>query len=78
MEAFYVLGSALAVSALIAAFLGITRKDFPGSPRLERLVGAFFAALVIAAIGAAIVGALNEDESEEPAGGEHAALVPSR
>jgi|GEM_PF-4893799 hypothetical protein len=72
MEAFYVLGGALAVLALLTSLLGITRKDFPGSKGVERAIGAVFALLVLAAIGAALIGSANESEEEHEA---EAALV---
>ena len=64
MEAFYVIGGALAVWALLVSFLGITRKTFPGSGMAERAIGAISAVLVVGAIGAAIVGSINEGSEE--------------
>jgi hypothetical protein len=78
VEAFYVIGSALAVWALLVSFLGITRHGFPGSAGAERLVGAISALLVVGAVSAAIVGALNEEEHEETEGEHETALILPR
>ena len=76
MEAFYILGSVLAAWAVLVSFLGITRSGFPGSATAERAVALISALLVLGAISAAIVGALNEEEHEEGEGADHeAALV---
>jgi hypothetical protein len=79
MEAYYVIGGALAVCALLVSLLGVVRKDFPGSRNGEIAVGAIFAVLVLATISAAVVGALNEESEEHEEGGhEEAALVLPR
>jgi plastocyanin len=75
VTAFHVLGGLLAVWALIVAFLGITRREFPGGGGRERLVGAISATLALAAISSAIIVAATEDEEEgkseaAPAGAE--------
>jgi len=75
VEAFYVIGGTLAVWAVVVSFLGITRKDFPASAVAERAVAVVSLVLVLGAISAAIVGALNEEEHEETEGSEHAALT---
>lgn len=67
VEVYYVIGSAMAVLALLVSLLGVVRKDFPGSRNGEIAVGAIFAVLVLATISAAVVGALtNEEEDENP------------
>jgi len=76
MNAFHVLGSLLAIWALVVSFLGVTREGFPGSQSSERLVGAISVVLVLAAISAAIITSATEEE-EESEGGEEAALVLS-
>jgi len=79
MEAYYVLGGALAVCALLVSLLGVVRKDFPDSRGGEIAVGAIFATLVLATISAAVVGALNEESEEhEDSGHSEAALVLPR
>ena len=79
MEAFYILGGVLAAWAVLVSFLGITRSGFPGSATAERAVALISVVLVLGAVGAAIVGALNESEHEEGEGAEHeAALVLPR
>jgi hypothetical protein len=79
MEAFYFLGGILAACALIVSFLGIVREDFPGSDGAERAVAVVFVVLVLATVGAAVIGALNEDHGGGHEGGhEEAALVLGR
>ena len=79
MEAYYVIGGATAVCALLVSLLGVVRKDFPGSRGSEIAVGAIFATLVLATISAAVVGALNEESEEHEEGGhDEAALVLPR
>ena len=79
MEAFYIVGGVLAGWAVLVSFLGITRSGFPGSANAERAVALISVVLVLGAVGAAIVGALNESEHEEGEGAEHeAALVLPR
>jgi hypothetical protein len=79
MEAYYILGGATAVCALLVSLLGVVRKDFPGSRGSEIAVGAVFAALVLATISAAVIGALNEESEEHEEGGhDEAALVLPR
>jgi hypothetical protein len=76
VEAFYIIGGVLAGWAVLVSFLGITRSGFPGSATAERAVALISAVLVLGAVGAAIIGALNESEHEEGGGSEHeAALV---
>lgn len=64
METFYFIGGALAVLALIVSALGITSKNFPGSAGTERAIGVVFAVMVLAAVGAAVIGSANESEEE--------------
>ena len=79
MEAYYILGGTLAACALLVSLLGVVRKDFPGSRGGEIAVGAIFAALVLATISAAVVGAHNEESEEHEEGGhDEAALVLPR
>ena len=79
MEAYYVIGGATAVCALLVSLLGVVRKDFPGSRGGEMAVGVIFATLVLATISAAVIGALNEESEEHEEGGhEEAALVLPR
>ena len=75
MEAFYVIGSALAVLALLVSLLGITRKDFPGSTGVERVIAVVFVLGVLAAVGAAVTGSASEGEEEHE---EETALVLPR
>jgi hypothetical protein len=65
VNAFEVLGPILVLWALLVAFLGITRENFPGSQTTERLVGAISVLLVVLAIGAAIYTATHEEKKGE-------------
>jgi hypothetical protein len=67
VNAFEVLGPILILWALLLAFLGVTREDFPGSPTAERLVGAISVLLVMLAIGAAIYASTHEHKKGEAA-----------
>ena len=75
MNAFHVLGGLLALWALLLAFLGITRENFPASKPAERAVATISLLLVAGAIGSGIVTAANERKEREHEGGEHAAVV---
>jgi hypothetical protein len=75
MEVFYVVGSVLAGWALLVSLLGVVREDFPASALGERLVASISILLVAGAIGAAVIGAMNEEESEETGGHDETALV---
>lgn len=67
MDAYYVIGSLLAVWALLVSGLGVMRKGFPGSRGGEIAVGAVTAVLMLATISAAVIGATtNQDEGDEP------------
>jgi hypothetical protein len=52
---FYILGGVLVVWALILAFLGLNRPQFPGNKQGERGVIALTLVLAVLAIGSAIV-----------------------
>lgn len=71
MTPFYILGGVLAAWALVVTALGVRSKDFPGSRSGERAVIAISVLLVAGAIGAAVIGAANEEE--EPGEEAHAA-----
>ena len=73
MNAFHVCGVLFAGWALIVAFLGITREDFPASGGAERAVMAISLLLAVATIGSAIITSANEEE--EHGGEEEQALV---
>jgi hypothetical protein len=76
VNAFYVCGVALAAWALILAFFGIMRENFPGSAGAARAVGAISVLLAILAIGSAIYTSMTEEE-EEDEGGEQALVLRS-
>ena len=65
MNAFEVLGPILIAWALLVAFLGVTRENFPGSQTAERVVGAVSVLLVMLAIGAAIYTSSHEHKKGE-------------
>jgi hypothetical protein len=52
---FYIVGGALAAWAVLVAFIGITRPDFPASKPLARIVMAISGVLVAAAMAAAVI-----------------------
>jgi hypothetical protein len=71
VNAFHVLGAVFAIWAVIVAFLGIRRHDFPGTKSLERIVAAISIVLFLAAVGSAIItAATEEDEAEHPTEGQ--------
>ncbi len=73
------IGSVLAAWAVLVSGLGVLRKGFPVSRGAEIAVGAITACLVAGAIGAAVIGALNEaSEEHEDGGHDEAALVLPR
>ncbi len=77
MNAFHVVGSLLAIWAVVVSFLGITREGFPNTNLAERVVSMISVVLVIGAIGTAVYTSANEgDEEETPEGQESALLVP--
>jgi hypothetical protein len=71
VEPFYFAGGTLAAWALLVTAIGVTREDFPSTPRATRLVGAISIVLVVTTIGLAIYLSATEEEDK---GGEHAAL----
>ena len=72
MSSFEVVGPILVLWALVVAFLGITRENFPASKTAERLVGAISVILVAGAIGTAVYSAAHEDEKK----GDETAVLP--
>ena len=74
MHLWYVFGPILVAWAVVLVFLGLSRENFPSSPRAERIAGAISVILVLLAIASAVYqGATEEDD--ESGGGESAALV---
>lgn len=53
---FYVVGGCFAAWAVVVAFLGFSRPDFPGGTATTRLVMAVSALLAVGAITTAILG----------------------
>ena len=76
MNAFHVCGALFAAWAVIVAFLGITREDFPGSPQAFRLVGAISVLLALAAIASAVYTGATEDKEKKEGGKGEAAVLP--
>lgn len=76
MNAFHVVGSLLAIWAVVVSFLGITREGFPDTKLAERVVSAISVVLVIGAIGSAVYTSANEGDEEKPEGHESALLLP--
>ena len=74
MTAFYVSGLALAAWAVILAFVGLKRPDFPNGDRGGRVVMTISIVLVALAIGSGIVSGVLEAAAEE---GEAAAARPA-
>ena len=70
MNAFHIIGIITAVYAVLVAFLGIRKHDFP-SRGAEKIVGALSLLLVLGSIGAAIITSANEEE-EHGGGAEEA------
>ena len=75
MDAFYIVGSALAAWALILAGLGIFIDGFPGSALVEKAVAVFTVVLVGCAIAAAIYQASTEPDDGDPNGKTDSALL---
>jgi hypothetical protein len=73
VNAYHVFGVLFAVWAVIVAFLGITRENFPGTPGATRLVGTISVLLALATIGSAIYTGATEDDDE--GGGHDQALI---
>lgn len=78
MNAFHVLGGALALWALLVSFLGVTRENFPSSRRAERTVMAISVTLFLCAVGSAVLTAVHEhnQEKEREGANEHALALP--
>ncbi len=72
---FYVIGGVLVAWALLLSALGVTRENFP-SPIGEKVIGVVTVVLVAGAIGAAVIGAIEEEEHEEETG-EGVGAVPA-
>jgi len=53
--AFYIAGGALAAWAVIVAFLGLSRQQFPGSQAARTIVIAISAVLVLGATSTAVI-----------------------
>jgi hypothetical protein len=53
--AFYVLGGAFAAWAVLLAFLGLSRPDFPGTAGRARIVMAISLVLALGAMATAVV-----------------------
>jgi Co/Zn/Cd efflux system component len=71
VNAFHVLGAIFAAWAVLVAYLGIRRHDFPGTKRAERLVAAISVVLFLGAVGSAIITAATEEhEAEHPTEGQ--------
>lgn len=71
MTLYYIIGAALAVWAVVVAFLGIKFDSFPGGKGGERLLVGISICLVVATVGSAII--LSAAEEQEP--GEEAGAV---
>ena len=71
MNAFHILGAIFAIWAVVVAFLGITRHDFPATKSAERLVALISIVLFIGAVGSGIITAATEEhEAEHPTEGQ--------
>ena len=70
MNAFHVCGAILAIWAVVVAFLGITKEDFPGNKGIERGIEGITALLVVLAMATAILTAAAEDEEGGEGRGE--------
>jgi hypothetical protein len=73
VNAFHVCGALFAIWALVIAFVGITREDFPSTAGVARAVGLVSVVLCVAAIGTAIYTSATE---EEQGGDEENASLP--
>jgi len=73
VNAYHVCGVLFAVWAVILAFVGITREDFPGTPGAQRVVAVVSVLLALATIGSAIYTGATEDDEDE--GGEQALIL---
>jgi plastocyanin len=69
VNAFHVIGGLFALWAVVVAFLGITRDDFPRAGTQALAVGVVSVLLAAGAIGSGIItSALEEEEGEAEAG----------
>lgn len=69
MTLYYILGGALALWAVVVAFLGIRFDRFPGGKGGERVLVTVSILLVVATVGSAIIlGAAKEAEPGEDSG----------
>jgi plastocyanin len=73
VNAFHVIGALFAIWAVLVAFLGITRDDFPPAGFPTVAVGAISVLLALGAIGSGIITAALEEEEGEEAGQAEAA-----
>ncbi len=76
MNAFHVCGTLFAAWAVLVSVTGITRKDFPASAGVARLVGAVSILLMAAAIFSAIYVGATENKDEGKSGEKSGALLP--
>jgi formate-dependent nitrite reductase membrane component NrfD len=74
VHTWYVFGPILVAWVVVLVILGLTRENFPASPRAERIAGAISVILVLLAIASAVYQGATEEDKES--GGEGAALVP--
>ena len=74
MDAYHVCGALFTAWAVIVAFVGITREDFPATQSAQRLVAVVSVLLAVATIGSAIYTGATEDEEEDD-GGEQALIL---
>lgn len=73
MNAFHVLGGALALWAVLVTVLGLTRESFPATKVSERIVTVISVLLTLAAISSALITSAIEGEEEK--GGHTASLT---
>ena len=66
MTLYYILGCALAIWAVVVAFLGIKFDRFPGGKGGERVLAGVSIILVVVTVGSAIL--LRAAEEQEPGG----------
>jgi hypothetical protein len=74
VNAYHYFGIAFAVWAVLVAFLGITREEFPATPGAQRAVAAVSILLALATIGSAIYTGATEDDEDSGAGGQAVVL----
>jgi plastocyanin len=78
VNAFHILGSLLAIWAVVVTALGLRREDFPRSRGQAWLAGTTSVVLAVGTIGAAIItGALEEEEEGEAAGEPASEAAPA-